>query len=268
MKKNASAISIAYFTFLLLIIFSGGLSGILSDVMYFLAYIIPLFAVMLFTDRAVPNISEFSLSKSSKKLFLPTVFPTVFLIILLSFLSSLLISAFSEKTSDVDLGNNLLFALFYNALLPSILEEMLFRYLPMRYIAPYSARYAVVFSAVFFALVHHSFFSMPYALFAGAVFMTVNLLCESSLPSIILHFLNNVASVVWSMYFAKSIGDEILLLVMLVPAVVSAFIIFKMRRRYAEKFAVIFSDKSRILVVPSMILAFAVSIFAAVTELL
>lgn len=267
MRKNASALAIAYFTFLLMIIFSGSLTGIFSETVYFLSYILPFVAVIVLTDREAPKMSEFSISRDSKRLFLPTVFPIVFVIIFLSFFSSTLISLFSEKTPDVDLGDSLLFAIFYNALLPSVLEELLFRYLPMRYIAPYSARYAVIFSAAFFALVHHSFFSMPYAFFAGAAFMCVNLLCESSLPSIILHFVNNSVFVVWSMYFEKTLGSLALLPVMLVPALACAVCIYRLRRRYLEKFAVIFSDKCEIFVTPSMFLACFASIFTAALEL-
>ena len=267
MKKNASVLAIAYLTFILLIVFSGSLTGILSEAVYFLGYILPFFAVIIFTDRELPRADEFSLTRESKRLFLPTVFPTVFVIVLLSLLTSFVISSFSGKSASADVGDSILFALFYHALLPSILEELLFRYLPMRYIAPFSRKYAVLFSAAFFALAHHSFFSMPYAFFAGGVFMTVNLLCDSSMPSMILHFVNNAISVVWSMYFADDVSGAILLVALLLPAFVSLAFAFRARRGYAVRLKEIFADKCELCITPSMIFAVITAIFAAVLEL-
>lgn len=267
MRKNASAISIAYFTFLLLVVFSGTLVGAASEAMYFLAYIVPFFAVVIFTDREVPKASEFSLSRDSKRLFAPIIAPTVFFVALLSLLTSFVISLFSDGAASVDLGDDLLFALFYHALLPSVLEEMLFRFLPMRYLASESPRFAVIFSATFFSLAHHSFFSMPYAFFAGAVFMIINLLFESCLPSIILHFINNAISVVWTFFFADRFESFVLLLVLSVPTLISVFFVIKHRHRYAEKASVIFSGGRELFLTPSMIFAAVVALLAAVLEL-
>ena len=267
MKKNASILSIAYFTFLLLVVLSEGLVGIASDVMYYLAFIVPFFAVIAFIDREMPAICEFSFSGAAKRLFLPTVFPTVLVISALSALTAFVISLLGGGASARDVGDDLLFALLYYALLPSILEELLFRYLPMRYIAPYSKRYAVIFSAVFFSLSHHSFFSIPYALFAGATFMTLNILCESSLPSVILHFVNNGISVVWMMYFREEVSAYFLFAALLVPSVISLPFIFKLRKSYIASLKEIFSDKGEGGIALPMIFAVFVSVLAAVIEL-
>jgi membrane protease YdiL (CAAX protease family) len=267
MKKNASLLSIAYFTFLLLVIFSGSLSGILSEAMYFLAFILPFFAVVLFTDRERPRASDFSLSTEGKRLFLPTVFPTVFVIALLSIVTSSIITHLGGAPSSADVGDSLIFALFYHALLPSVLEELLFRYLPMRYIASESCGFAVIFSAVFFALVHHSFFSMPYALFAGAAFMTVNLLAESCLPSIILHFVNNAVSVVWTFYFSFPLGNVFMMAVLFALSAISAVFIVRNRRKYAEALAKIFDGAFKHRFPIETLFAAAIAISAAVLEL-
>ena len=268
MKKNVSVLSIAYFTFILLIILSAGLDGIVSDAMYYLAFILPIFAVILFTDREAPKMCEFSLTEKAEKILFPTVFPAITLIAAISIATTLLISLFGGAPAKTDVGSDLITALCYYALLPSILEEMLFRYLPMRYIAPYSKRYAVLFSAVFFSLAHHSFFSIPYALFAGALFMTVDLLCESCLPSMMLHFVNNAVSVLWMMYFGETFSVSVLFAVLLVPCAVSLFVIFKRRRLYLDGLSEIFSDKGERVSPLPMIFAAFISILAAVLETL
>ena len=93
--------------------------------------------------------------------------------------------------------------LIIHALLPSFLEEMLFRYLPMKLIAPYSRRLCILLSSAYFALIHFNLFQIPYALLAGLVFITVDLWADSVLPSFILHLLNNVISVLWIKYSAS-----------------------------------------------------------------
>ena len=268
MKKNANVLSIAYFTFILLILFSGSLRGIAAEVVYFLAFICPIFAVILFTDRELPKMREFSLPRDSKMLFLPTVFPLIFLIAALSFLTSWFISLFGATPAPVDLGGGLLFALFYNAVLPSILEELLFRYLPMRYLAPDSPTYAVIFSALFFALAHHSFFSMPYAFLAGAAFMTVNIICQSALPSVILHFLNNAISILWMFFFAEKLSPLVFLTLLLVPAIISVVFLIKLRGRFAGRFSVLFEKKERFYFTPLMLLATLASVVVAILEIL
>ena len=266
MKKNETLLSIAYFTFLLLTVVSGSLDGIMSDLAYYFSFIFPLFAVILFTDRALPRTGDFSLSGESRALLLPAVFPTVLAIALISLATSAVISLFGGAPPQTEVGDDIISALFVFAFLPSVFEELLFRYLPMRYIAPYSKRSAVIFSAIFFALAHHSFFSIPYALFAGAVFMTMDLLCGSTLPSMILHFVNNAVSIVWSVYF-EGVSPLILLILLTVLAALSLIGVFKLRRRYISGIREIFSDKGENFSVLPMILAAVISVLAATIEL-
>ena len=265
MKKNVSLLSIAYFTFLLLIVLSSSLRGAFSEIMYYLAYILPFFAVIIFSDREVPKVGEFALSDRGVRLLLPSIFPTVFVIAVVAAVATAFASLFDRVPAAVNVSGGLIFALFYHALLPSILEELLFRFLPMRYIAPYSRRYAVVFSAVFFALAHHSFFSIPYALFAGALFMTLNLICESSLPSVILHFVNNAVSILWMMYFGE-MSAWLLLAVLSVPTVISLYFIFRQRKCYSDALLDISSGKPRRFITPPMCFAAVVSFLVAVIE--
>ena len=84
------------------------------------------------------------------------------------------------------------------ALLTAVLEELIFRYLPMRLLAHRSPRAALLLSSLFFSLVHCDLFQMPYALFAGAVFMILDLAANSVIPSLVIHFLNNLHTVFYT----------------------------------------------------------------------
>ena len=248
MKKNANAIIAAYFGFFVLMMLSGMFRGTLSDAVYYLAYILP-FASVIFVlrDEGIGK-NLFSLGKRGVKLFLPTVFPTVLLVAFISYLTSLVMLAIFKKSSVTYLGSDPFAAVLNHAAIPALLEEMLFRYLPLRFIAPHSKRYAVVFSATAFALVHHSFFSIPYALAAGVIFITVDILCDSILPSLILHFVNNAVSVVWSMYFTSLLGNLIFVSVLASFAVFSAVLLVSRRTEYfAGIREIIFAKREKLL---------------------
>ena len=125
--------------------------------------------------------------------------PVIALIFLISYLTSLLLSALGLSASAVE-NEPLLKMLAEHAFIPAILEEMMFRYLPMKLLAPYSKKWCAIISALYFSLIHMNLFQLPYALAAGLIFIVIDLATESVLPSLILHFLNNAVSVLFIKY--------------------------------------------------------------------
>ena len=208
MKKNINTFTVMCLLFLLLLSSASVTDGALSDVIYYSAFILPTILGILCDnklrkeesthDREYPEAkSLFTLNKSGAIRILQFLFPTLGLIMAVSALSSALIGSLFGAVPTVDVGDDFLSALLIHALLPALLEEMLFRFMPMRMLSRHSARLTIVISSLYFALVHNSFFSIPYALLAGVIFMTLDLLSESIFPSLILHFCNNALSVVW-----------------------------------------------------------------------
>lgn len=267
MRKNADFLMVVYFAFFALVMLSGIISGVLSEAVFYLAYILPFFLAVTVLKKNAGEKSLFSLDKSRVKLFLPTIFPTVFFIVLLSYLSSILIFFAFGKVSTVSMGENVTVAILYHALLPAILEELLFRYLPLRFIAPHSKKYAVIFSSVAFALVHHSFFSIPYAFFAGVAFITADILFDSILPSLILHFVNNALSVIWTMWFPTGVGNVIFATLIAVLAFASLIPMIMKRKVYLSGLSEIFSKKCDKYISYGMILFAFATLFVAVYEL-
>ena len=196
MEKKLNILTLAYFAFLILLFLSGMFSGVLSEVIYYLSFILPV-AVCLYLTRGdgVGWKKHLTIDKEGVTLSWPLVFPTISLIMLISYITSFIIFTLTGKTSSVDIGDSYLIALITHALIPAIFEEALFRYLPMRLIGPHSPRCAIIVSALFFALVHGDLFSIPYAFIAGLVFMAIDLATDSIIPSVIIHFINNALSV-------------------------------------------------------------------------
>lgn len=233
MKKNISMLSMAYLLFLILLFLSGAISSILSDVVYYVAFILPIVLVLYATrNDERKNTNLLAITKESTKMVLPLVAPTILVIATLSFLTSLVIYIISGKTNSVDLGDNYVVALFYHALLPAIFEELLFRYLPMRLLADKSKKAAILVSATFFSLVHHDLFSIPYAFFAGVVFMAVDIMTDSIIPSVIIHFINNALSVGIIVFSDNPALAPTVYVIIGILSFVSLLAVFKNRAEY------------------------------------
>lgn len=196
MRRNIGLLFSAYLIFLILISISGSISGVLARVVYYSAFILPIAFILLITAKDKVNPLDYlKVNKDMLKLSAPLIFPTVSIVIIVSFVTALIVFAITGKQNAVNVGSSYPLALIKHALLPALLEEMLFRYLPMRLVAPYSRRNAIIISSVVFALIHMDIFSIPYAFFAGVVFILLSIATDSVIPSIIIHFINNAISV-------------------------------------------------------------------------
>lgn len=196
MRRNIGLLFSAYLIFLILISISGSISGVLARAVYYSAFILPIAFILLITAKDKVNPLDYlKVNKDMLKLSAPLIFPTVSIVIIISFVTALIVFAITGKQNAVNVGSSYPLALIKHALLPALLEEMLFRYLPMRLVAPYSKRNAIIISSVVFALIHMDIFSIPYAFFAGVVFILLSIATDSVIPSIIIHFINNAISV-------------------------------------------------------------------------
>jgi membrane protease YdiL (CAAX protease family) len=169
------------------------------------------------------------------RMTLPLIAPSVAVVFLLSLLTSLLLSSLGASSPAVA-DKDIVTMLIVHALTPAVLEEALFRYVPMKLLAPYSKRTCIIYSAFCFALIHCSFWQMPYAFVAGMIFMSVDLALGSVWPSVILHLVNNAASVVMMKYCTTPTATLTFVLVMLSLVLLSLVFIFLGRRKYRDAF--------------------------------
>ena len=88
------------------------------------------------------------------------------------------------------------FDIFAVAIIPAILEELLFRGVLLSHFIKYGKTFAVVASAFFFASAHGSIEQMMYSFVYGLVFGYVAVKTGSLTVGIIMHFLNNAYSCV------------------------------------------------------------------------
>ncbi len=268
MTKKLNILTGAYMLFLVLLHLSALLDGPLSEAAYYLAFILPV-AICLWTTRGdeLKWKEHFRIDIDDIKLVAPIVFPTISSIMLVSYVTSVVIFALTGRTNSVEIGDSYLLAIITHALLPAILEEALFRYVPMRLLAPHSPRYAIIVSAVFFALVHQDLFTIPYALLAGFIFMSLDLATDSVIPSLIIHFLNNALSV--SLMFISYEGTFIIVLLWLfMVTIASIALIVKNREEYEIPLMMIFDKGEGMRLTPQMVFFALFTLAIAVLNLL
>ena len=234
--------------FVILLAISGSIGGLLGEIMYCcVVFTIPLLigfytSLRLRAKReeeagvAEAYNSRFTLDADRVKKLLPLIVPCVTVVFLVSLLTSLVLSALGSAPSVVE-DKGIVPMLLEHALVPAVFEEMVFRYIPLILIAPYSKRVCVFYSAFCFALIHCSFAQMPYAFIAGVIFMVIDLSLDSVWPSIILHFVNNAASVLMMKYCTTTRSSWIFILALSSLCLVSLIFIYRKRREYLGIFS-------------------------------
>ncbi len=242
MSEPLKLYSFLCLVFIFLLAVAGFVGGIFGEVIQVLAYAVPVLVGFFIAPRfrrereqvaglVEPLKTNLGMSRRAWRLTLPLVFPTVAVVFLISFLTSLLLGAFGGESSAV-LEGPLYLLIIKKALLPAILEELLFRFLPLILLLPYGNRECVLISSVYFALAHCNLFSIPYALAAGFVFILVDIAAQSVWPSFILHLINNISSIIWMRYCVADLAVVIYVSVMVGLAVLGAAVIFVMRNDY------------------------------------
>ncbi len=85
--------------------------------------------------------------------------------------------------------------LIITAVLPGICEEVAHRGLLLKGLLPLGAKKAILYSALFFGLLHLNIEQFFYATLIGLLVGYVTLRCENIIPAMIIHFMNNALSV-------------------------------------------------------------------------
>lgn len=81
------------------------------------------------------------------------------------------------------------------AVLPAVVEEIAIRGIVLQPLRRYGDWFAIIASSLIFSLMHGNMVQIPYTLAAGIIFGIVAVSTGSLWPSIVLHFLNNLFSV-------------------------------------------------------------------------
>jgi len=101
----------------------------------------------------------------------------------------------------------MLLALVSTAVIPGVMEELLFRGVIMQPLRIFGDKFAVVCSAVLFGLIHMSMHQIPMAIVAGIALGWAAIRCGGLWVPIIIHFWNNAAVVVFGLLSDAGYGQ-------------------------------------------------------------
>ena len=235
MKKALVTVALAQAVFILLLRLASLFGGALYYVVYALAFLLPA-SVALYVNRRELSPNRFiRLGKRAAILSIPLVPITIFLVVITSVFTTLILNYFGIS-EVVTLQGSLPVAIVIYALLPTFFEEIIFRYLPLRLMSHISARYTVMLSALLFAVAHLNPFHIAYAFVAGAMFMMLDIMADSVIPSMVIHFINNALSVVSFFLQDTPLFVAVYLPTLLVLSVIAGIFMFFMRGEYSRVF--------------------------------
>ena len=198
MQKRIKLLSAVYLLYLALNIISGRLSGWISDTVFLSSFALPTLLALAYVKKEDKGDITAYLSVDGEGIKATLVFfaPTLLLTASVSAMTAVVLKIFAGEFNTPSVPDNFLIAILASALLPALIEEIMFRYLPMRVLAGVDRGRAIMLSSLFFAFAHVSLYQIPYALVAGFLFMLLDIMTGSILPSLILHFFNNLFSLV------------------------------------------------------------------------
>lgn len=241
---------------------SGSLSGIASDICYIIAFLLPTVLGLLSARCCGIKPYTVSINKQDLGILSFIIFPSVLLILVVSVITSELLK-FTGAVSHVTVYDTFIENALRHAFIPAVLEEAAFRYLPMTLFSKNRKLECVLVSSISFALIHCSLFQIPYALIAGLIFITINLITDSPLPSLFLHIINNLVSVISIFYKA----DVSVIIALTVLSAISAVFIFKNKHDYIEHIKRVFAHNSKLKLSYSLLIILIPTITIALINL-
>lgn len=131
--------------------------------------------------------------------FLPVmVFSAVGINYLSAFLQSLMGIEFTGGASSLEIKgwDGTLLGVLAVAVVPAIIEEAAVRGVVMQPLRRYGDKFAIILSAIFFACMHGNMVQIPYTVIGGLIMGYLAVVTGSLWPSIVLHFINNLYSLI------------------------------------------------------------------------
>lgn len=163
-----------------------------------------------------------------------------------------------------DIGGRIIYAVSI-AVVPPLVEEFSIRGVIMQPLRKYGDKFAILASAVFFAVLHGNLIQAPFALIAGIGMGYAVCITNSVWTGVLIHFCNNLYSVIMEFLIADIHNEDILNVVYIVTTIILyalsifgsvVFVFIKNKRKLVPSFTALTEKrKSRafILTIPMVI---------------
>lgn len=266
LRKTSSGLGIFVFSYLLIIIF---LTTALSTVFTIISpdgkllnENTPLFLLDIFISAFaafIPSLFYFLFSGASisdtikaKYVKLNTLIPLVALGLGVAMFSNTVSGIVESNFSIFGLQNEVSFSQPTNSVLekvlyiiavslvPALAEEFAFRGVVMGTLRKYGDAFAIISSSVVFGLMHGNISQIPFAFILGLVLAFADCKTNSIVPSIIIHFLNNLYAVIMDiLQESYTISDKAFYIIYLtivscfcILGILSFFILIKQDKKF------------------------------------
>lgn len=229
--------------------FQLGISSIAPMLYVFLPFLV---SFLFYTREDKNTVDIFNLPKS-RELFVFSVFAGLLICSLgdrASALFSAIVSAFGADFEGPEMENptsplGYALQIVAYAVIPPLVEEFAMRGVVMQPLRKYGDKFAIVISSLLFAALHGNMEQIPFAFVAGLVLGYFAIVTESIWTSIAIHCLNNLSSVIISIYYTRH-PDESMMFYFAIEGVifilgVLALVLFVKTEKVALK-----KDKSEI----------------------
>lgn len=176
--------------------------------------LLPFLIVFLFyskNERA--NVLKYYKPESTS-LFVLAIFAGLMICFVSDFASSFLLGAFSvvgvdflSGMEDFPMPTDVLgyiLMVIGTAAVPALLEEFAFRGVILQPLRRHGDTFAILMSSLLFALMHGNMVQIPFAFTVGLALGYFTITTGSIWTSVIIHFVNNLTSVVFSIYFERN----------------------------------------------------------------
>ena len=172
---------------------------------------------------------------------------------ILTFFSEIGLSVPEVPETMVPTPISLVLNLFAIAVLPALLEEMIYRGYILRTLRPYGNMFAVLISSMLFSLMHGNLRQIPFAFIVGLVLGFLYVVSDNIWLSVAVHFTNNAISVVME-YCGFFLPEErvgiyyaLVIYCLTFVGIISAIILFVMHKKRLEvpKTRIVLSTSNR-----------------------
>ena len=195
-------------------------------IIYVLAFVLPILFILRFSPSALLKVSF--TPAFPKKMPLVTL-GTMGLIALLGRVTVWFNSVFEKvgigiREPSLTLPKDVwgvILLIIYSAIVPAIVEEILFRKVILERLLPYGNVFAIVFSSVLFSAMHCNPSQFLYTFVGGVIFGIVALKTRSVVPTMVIHFFNNMLSVVYMTLYSFAPYNYYVIIMYTVDSVIS-----------------------------------------------
>lgn len=170
-------------------------------------FIVPFVVFFKCAKYKISNLINYSLPKS--KTWFPIVLMGVGFCTFANIANSIAASFFSGFGVEysVNFGEEptgfygIALSVIATAFVPALVEEFACRGVVLGALRKYGDGFAVMVSSILFGAIHGNFQQMPFAFLVGLIMGFVTVKCESIWPAMLIHFYNNLSSVIFDYAF-------------------------------------------------------------------